>query len=436
MIKDDIVSLITRIRENINYIENGEAQTIYLNLIENDFNSLLEILKLFIISNHDIYYGCFLMNTSFPVNFSSSDPIAIKIEDFKVLLEVNPLILCKYKIKEIIYLICHEIDHIIQGHIQEREKISKNNSEDELKKFDIVADTLINDNLDFIAEESDNSWLSPPEKHWNSEAIAKQFNIKVVDKGEEFDYYMQMLSDVDLNEDNQSGNITSNHSDWNNTDTSNSTDSVICNYLMNSIKMMNDKQRGLLPDKVQSLIDSWNRPPVLPWTRILKNYVGTISASKRKTRTRLNRRQPERFDLSGTMEDKVLKIVVAIDTSLSMTDEIIAKIFTEIFSIVSGKKHDITVIECDAEIQKVYKVKRKKDIPKSVSGRGGTAFTPVINYINERKYYRDALLIYFTDGDGEPEIPKPLVYRTLWVITDKAGQLSVNNSYGRVVSME
>jgi predicted metal-dependent peptidase len=136
------------------------------------------------------------------------------------------------------------------------------------------------------------------------------------------------------------------------------------------------------------------------------------------------------------MEDKVLKIVVAIDTSLSMTDEIISKIFTEIFSIVSGKKHDITVIECDAEIQKIYKVKRKQDIPKSVSGRGGTAFTPVIKYVNEHKYYKDALLIYFTDGDGESEIPKPLVYRTLWVITDKAGQLSVNNSYGRVVSME
>ena len=58
-----------------------------------------------------------------------------------------------------------------------------------------------------------------------------------------------------------------------------------------------------------------------------------------------------------------------------------------------------------------------------VTGRGGTAFTPVINYLNNDKNFRDALLIYFTDGYGESEIPKPLIFKLLWVIIGKNNEL-------------
>ena len=93
-----------------------------------------------------------------------------------------------------------------------------------------------------------------------------------------------------------------------------------------------------------------NTPPAFSWQAILKKYIGTISANKKSTRTRLNRRQPERFDLSGSVDDKVLKIVVAIDTSGSMSDQMISQIFNEIFAILAKRKHDISVIECDATV--------------------------------------------------------------------------------------
>ena len=70
-----------------------------------------------------------------------------------------------------------------------------------------------------------------------------------------------------------------------------------------------------------------------------------------------------------------------------------------------------------------------------VAGRGGTAFTPVIEYINNDKYFRDSLLIYFTDGYGENKIPKPLTYRNLWVILGEAKELSLKEPYGAVVAM-
>ena len=103
-------------------------------------------------------------------------------------------------------------------------------------------------------------------------------------------------------------------------------------------------------------------------------------------------------------------------------------------AIIAGRKHALTVIECDSEVQRVYSVKTQADIKKNVVGRGGTAFAPVIEYVNNDRYFRDALLIYFTDGYGEYQIPKPKTYRNLWVILDRKENLSLKEPYGMVIS--
>ena len=59
----------------------------------------------------------------------------------------------------------------------------------------------------------------------------------------------------------------------------------------------------------------------------------------------------------------------------------------------------------------------------------------VIEYVNAHKEFRHALLIYFTDGWGERQIPRPLTYRTLWVLTS-GEYLSVREPYGAVISMD
>ena len=128
--------------------------------------------------------------------------------------------------------------------------------------------------------------------------------------------------------------------------------------------------------------------------------------------------------------------MVAIDTSASVTAQAVARILNEVTAILARRKHTLTVIECDSKVQRVYSVKSKADLPKRVIGRGGTAFTPVIEYINNDRAFRDALLIYFTDGYGEREIPRPKTYRNLWVILGDADDLSLKEPYGAVVSFE
>jgi len=67
----------------------------------------------------------------------------------------------------------------------------------------------------------------------------------------------------------------------------------------------------------------------------------------------------------------------------------------------------------------------------------GTSFSPVFEYLRENKRkYKDAVVIYFTDGWGEHELSvKPLNYNNIWVLTESAKDLSIKHPYGRVLEM-
>ena len=127
---------------------------------------------------------------------------------------------------------------------------------------------------------------------------------------------------------------------------------------------------------------------------------------------------------------------MAIDTSGSMSNEDLERIMVEIFDIIGSRKCEVTIIECDAEIQRVYKACSVKDVSFDIQGRGGTSFVPVIEYVNANRYFRDAILIYFTDGMGDRSIPRPLTLRTMWVLQDDQCELSVGTPYGEILVMD
>ena len=471
----DITQLLYRIKENIAAIEAGETLDSLLDEVRSDFLEFMELCKLFLISERDSYYGYFLMNMQFSVNFGANSIAGIKLNTFPPVFESNPLLLCKFKLKEILYVICHEIDHIVLNHPAEMVKANPTKDEQTFYEFNLAADASVNDRIDHEIKAENRAFLAHPDGVITSKVLAKMYEIKHLLPMENYAYYFGMISGKQQkNEDNAPGNgqdsmmqqqnrqdgtaqgdssVSGQQSEdgdeivtaancgeltdhnWEAGDDAEDAQAVVREFVNAAVDMMNEESRGLMPAHFMSQVELINKPPVLSWQAILKKYIGTISANKRKTRMRLNRRQPERFDLSGRVDDKVLKIAVAIDTSGSVDDHMIAQIFNEIFAILAKRKHEITVIECDAQIQRVYRAKNAGEIQKKVAGRGGTMFTPAIEYINNDKYFRDALLIYFTDGFGEWEIPKPKTYRNLWVVFDDERHLSVKEPYGVVLKL-
>lgn len=488
--KNDIVSLLYRIKDNIKLLtkENSKEK---LDIIKSDFLEMMELIKLFLISERNTYYGYFLMNMRFEVDFETDIIAGIRLNTFPPVFDSNPLNLCRMKLKEIIYIICHEIDHIVLNHPTEIMKLNPNKTPEVFYKLNLAADASVNDRLNNEAMFS--QYIEAPKGIITSKSLSEKFNLSGVRPLENFIYYYNLIKDLELkdfqtpksylinglsdkdsksdlkesisdtsrvtNEKNTSDdklsgdqglstsseeestyNISDENSDmedhnWDAGDSSFNIEDLVKEFINSTFSMMSDESRGLMPASFLEQVEKINQPAVLSWKQILKKYVGTIIAGKRKTKTRLNRRQPERFDLSGRVDEKIIKIVIAIDTSGSITSKQISKIFTEIFAIVATRKKEIIVIECDSKVQNVYKIESPKDANLKISGRGGTSYTPVIEYINNNKYFRDALLIYFTDGYGENNIPKPLTYRNIWVLLE-GDYLSVKKPYGIILKMD
>ena len=506
---NDIASLLYSIKENIKVIESGEYNYILLDEIQSDFLDLMELIKLFLISERDSYYGYFMMNMQFQVNFSCNSIAGIKLNAFPPVFESNPLLLCKFQLKEIIYIFCHEIEHIILNHPAEMVKSNPTKDKQVFYEFNLAADASVNDRLNHEIVKEKRAFLSSPKGIITSDVVGQMFKINNIKNLENYAYYFDLIKkrqrynqQNDGNENGQesvmdemmksensngqgnqeekqteatsekeqsemqqeTGQMTSQTDEeiseeeaenpvtdkivtaknwnghmedhnWETGDDPEDAAAVVREFVNTAVDMMNEEKRGLMPGYFMSQVELINKPPVLSWQSILKKYIGTIAANKRKTRMKLNRRQPERFDLPGRVDDKVLKIVVVIDTSGSMDDSMISEVINEIFAILAKRRHDITIIECDTDVRKVYRARTPADIQKKVTGRGGTYFTPAIEYVNNDSYYRDALMIFFTDGFAEREIPRPRTYRNIWVILGEAKQLSVKEPFGAVLTM-
>lgn len=122
-------------------------------------------------------------------------------------------------------------------------------------------------------------------------------------------------------------------------------------------------------------------------------------------------------------KDPKLEIVVAVDTSGSIGEEDFQKFFSEIVNTVNGfPNYKLTLIQCDCEIQDVQEFSKDKPFCRNtqitLKGRGGTDFTPVFEYITEKKI-QPKVLLYYTDGCGDYPEKKP-EYPIIWLLTAKA----------------
>jgi predicted metal-dependent peptidase len=131
-------------------------------------------------------------------------------------------------------------------------------------------------------------------------------------------------------------------------------------------------------------------------------------------------------------------IVVAIDTSGSMSDRELGLILGELDKLRSATECRLTLIQCDADIQKVEEFDECSATSferMRIYGRGGTRFEPVFDWIKEKSrqgVFTFDTLIYLTDGFGSfPD--KPPSYPVLWIMVPHCIQ---QVPFGEVIKLE
>jgi hypothetical protein len=156
----------------------------------------------------------------------------------------------------------------------------------------------------------------------------------------------------------------------------------------------------------------------LDWKVALRMFVARARAPVH-TYARPNRRFPGRVgEVPGrSYSPRIIErphVLVAIDTSLSMTAAELAEIARQLGRMAEHAR--LTIAECDTEIARVYPFTGTLS---EVAGRGGTdlrpAFAPA--FLGAQKVEG---VVYFTDGEGPHPLEAPPV-PVLWVLT-KAGR--------------
>lgn len=166
---------------------------------------------------------------------------------------------------------------------------------------------------------------------------------------------------------------------------------------------------GWFVEKIEELTKL--KPAVFNWRQYLRRILGTRQdILPRATRRKESKRFPDNM---GMKYQKKHSILVAIDTSGSIGTQDFIDFFNELRHLYKAGAY-IHILECDTGIAHEYDY--AGHVPtEGIHGRGGTYFTPAVDYYNKHYHDYDSF-VYFTDGYGDVEDCHPC-RQMIWIIT-------------------
>nr|WP_307989138.1 VWA-like domain-containing protein [uncultured Niameybacter sp.] len=416
LLHEQVVTLVTK----------GQIENLPQTFKE-EFWSLVDKVSLSLMEEKDNFYGYFLFQMNREIRFDISSPSGINFKGTKYVIYFNPLIFLNLNIRQMEATIKHEIHHIVAMHLVRAKDLKGRYS---TLALNMAMDIVVNKYLDYL-----------PPYATTLKQVNMQYGLEL-EPYEPFEYYAQKLQiAIDLAEEDEEGeeddsdgdeNIQSDFNPLRTHDLWEETDPIDEETLKEfTSKVVENAGKGNIPESLQGMIAALKESKgELPWDLYLSKLMGSVESNRKKTITRLSRRQPDRLDLRGQLRSHKAEIAVALDISGSISEEEFNQAIKEVLNIVRNYNREITIIECDDRVRRAYKVRDIKDIRERAGASGGTKFTPAFEYANRKGIN---LLIYFTDGEGENKLQVlPRGYKVLWVISGRGKGLSLKEPYGAV----
>lgn len=319
----------------------------------------------------------------------------------------NPDFVKKLSGTELRAVLKHEALHILLHHLSRTEYFNYNP-----RGYNISADLAINCHIEGLPEGA----LFP-----------KAFSLENNQSAEW--YYEKLKSEAgeggEINLDGK-GELVDDHSMWGDCD-----DDIIKEKVRGiaekAIKEQEKKGWGDISGDLAQKIIAANKP-VVNWKKEVRYFINQIILmGRRNTRMRPNRRYG--YNNPGSKRDYVSRILVAIDTSGSVSDKELQYFLQEINGMISHVKVDL--VQFDHGLRTEPEPFEKKLKTLDIRGRGGTDFSAPIKLADENHY--DGIII-FTDCCA-PFPPKPKS-RVLWAVC-KGNENYLNSApYGKKVVIE
>lgn len=345
---------------------------------------------------NDPFYGLFLLGLNRYYD-DRCETACVRRNGINVDLCVNKEFWEKQDDATQIAIIKHELGHILFKHMFMWDFFG------DKKRLNVATDCEVNS---YIPELQKDPWCYP-----------QAFNLPC-GSGSKY-YYENLPNDVGRDDNNNDD-----HSSWSDFDDLNDAEKELINqqidHMAKEVATQVQRMAGKIPGEFKQYIDNLfkQKPAVFNWKAYFRRLLGTaIETFPKKSR----RKESKRFDgAAGIKQKHKHKILVAIDTSGSVSDDELKDFFEEINHIYKAGAQ-VDILEFDYSVQRTYPYNGKWD--GSISGRGGTNFEPPIQWLNERRHVYSACAL-FTDGYAETEGLHPMK-EIIWVITSDGDRSNI-----------
>lgn len=302
----------------------------------------------------------------------------------------------------------HEALHVLLHHLTRAKHFAYNP-----RGYNIAADCAINCHIEGLPDGALYPNQFGLEDNQSSEFYYEKLKKEAEGKGQDFDELID-----------GKGDTVDDHSMWDDFD-DDIVEEKVRNIAEKAIKEQEKKGWGSISGKLASQIIAANKP-VVNWKKEVRWFINKlVLMGRRNTRMRPNRRYG--FTSPGSKRNYTSKLLVAFDTSGSVSDTQLEYFATELNGMIDHVDADF--IQFDTKLYGDPKPFTKKASKVDIVGRGGTCFHPVIQLADEKKY--DGLVI-FTDGYAPfPDKPKT---RMLWAVCEQDS--GVEFPYGKKVVIE
>jgi len=145
--ENNIAYYHNELQKHIRIVEKDETNRDALDAVKEMFLAVFDIIKMIMISRQERYYGIFLMNFDLKIDFTSYYDAGVSIDSFPFRMTVNPLLIGLKSLPEMIYIFCHEIEHIILNHPVDGIKYNPQKDPVIGYKLNVAMDASINDRL-------------------------------------------------------------------------------------------------------------------------------------------------------------------------------------------------------------------------------------------------------------------------------------------------
>jgi len=224
-------------------------------------------------------------------------------------------------------------------------------------------------------------------------------------------------------------------------DTNTEETQAVKEMVVKSYEALSSTERGNVPAEVKRIIQEIKEPKV-NWREFIRATITDVFQRTDFSFARGNRNYIRHgLWLPSLTGEENKTIVIAVDTSGSITPDILSDFAAETSSLLALADKSY-VLSCDATVHEVADLNKYSDILKEAkfSGGGGTSFSPVFDKVNQLGLNPD-VLVYLTDGYGSFPESAPN-YPVIWGIIKDSYERANNTTkniqapFGQVLNID